>query len=546
MSWVDFWIGLPFCIAAALMTVLAARIPLHLLQLESYQLPGYRRAVGDNPLRVLMPGLICAVVSAAVFGLASVHFLWYAGPRALTLHNGIASLWMIAAMLISLACGLVVELYIRKQPAKKPLVFTGRLKRLIVTLAILTFLIACALAYLVRWIGVLPLIPLFTAAWVGLAAICVEPYERHINLGFFKDAQRILNERPDLIKIGITGSYGKTSTKFILASILGERYNVLATPSSFNTPMGVTRVIREQLKPEHQVFIAEMGARHIGNIKELCELVHPTVGILTSVGPQHLETFKTQENITNTKYELIQGLPDDGHAVFIADGAIVEELYNKTSKQHKHLTGEHTGGEGLRAEAITTGPWGSRFTIVFADGVRQVCETKLLGTHNINNLLLAATVAKILGLTPEQIATGISKAEPVEHRLQLLPNSNGVTVIDDAFNSNPSGAKAALAVLGTFPPRRILVTPGMVELGEEQDALNRAFGASMKGAMDIVILVGVKRTQPILDGLTTAGFDKGSIHQVEDLKAAQEVLGKTVRTGDTVLFENDLPDNYKE
>ncbi|MDR2657854.1 MAG: UDP-N-acetylmuramoyl-tripeptide--D-alanyl-D-alanine ligase [Oscillospiraceae bacterium] len=544
IDWLDFIIGLPFCLTAALTTVLAARVPLHLLQLESYQLPGYRRAVGDNSLRAILPGVVCAMASAAFFGLSSLHFVWYAGPRALTIRDGVAFLWMFAAMLLSLAVGVAVELYIRKKPTKKPLVVTGRMKRLIVSLGIVTFIVACLMAFVPRWVGAAPLLPIFTPAWVALAAMCAEPVERRINHGFFKDAQRILNERPDLIKIGITGSYGKTSTKFMLAAILGEKYNVLATPSSFNTPMGVTRVVREQLKPEHQVFIAEMGARHVGDIKELCELVHPAIGIITSVGPQHMETFKSQDNITNTKYELIQGLPDDGHAVFIADGAIVEELYGKTGKPRKHLSGERSGGEGLRAQGITTGSWGSRFTIVFADGTKTACETKILGSHNINNLLLAATVAKLLDLTPAQIASGIAKAQPVEHRLQLLPSSNGVTVIDDAFNSNPAGSKAALAVLRTFPPRRILVTPGMVELGEEQDALNRAFGESMKDSVDVVILVGARRTQPIFDGLKASGFDMSAIHQAEDLNAAQAILSKTLKAGDTVLFENDLPDNY--
>lgn len=541
----DFLIGLPFCLTAALATVLAARVPLHLMQLESYQLPGYRRAVGDNPLRALLPGIACAMFSALMFGLASLHFIWYAEPRALTIHNAVASLWMIAAMLASLAFSAAVELYIRKKPAKKPLVVTNRMKRLAASLGIVTFAIACLMAFVPRWIGAVPLLPIFTPALAALAAICVEPVEKHINNGFFKDAQRMLNERPDLIRIGVTGSYGKTSTKFMLAAILGEKYNVLATPSSFNTSMGVTRVIREQLKPEHQAFIAEMGARHIGDVKELCELTRPTIGIITSVGPQHLETFKTQRNITDTKYELIQALPDDGHAVFVADGAIVEELYNKTEKPRKHLAGERAGGEGVRAESITTGSWGSRFTIVFADGTKTACETKLLGAHNISNLLLAATAAKLLGLTPAQIASGIAKIQPIEHRLQLLPSANGVTVIDDAFNSNPAGAKAALAVLSTFPPRRVLVTPGMVELGDEEDALNRAFGESMKGSADIVILVGAKRARPILDGLKASGFDEASIHQAEDLNAAREILAKLLQPGDTVLFENDLPDNYQ-
>lgn len=136
--------------------------------------------------------------------------------------------------------------------------------------------------------------------------------EKLISEMYFRDAQRKLRERPDLIKIGITGSYGKTSVKFILGTLLQEKYQTLVTPASFNTPMGVTRIIREKLRPAHQVFVAEMGARHVGDIREMCRLVHPTLGVLTSVGPQHLDTFKTLERIKQTKYELMEAIPQDG------------------------------------------------------------------------------------------------------------------------------------------------------------------------------------------------------------------------------------------
>ena len=359
-------------------------------------------------------------------------------------------------------------------------------------------------------------------------------------MGFFRDAQRRLDARPGLIRIGITGSYGKTSTKFLLGTILSERYNVLVTPSSFNTPMGVTRVIRERLQAYHEVFIAEMGARHVGDIAELVELVHPTVGLLTSVGPQHLDTFGTLENIKKTKYELIEGLPADGLAVFARDGAICEELYARCQLARKRLA-----GEGVRVENLTVGPFGSRFELVEGDA-RVSCETKLLGEHAIGNLLLCAETARGLGLSLEEIARGVRKCSPVEHRLQLIGGKGGVTVIDDAFNSNPRGAQAALRVLARFPKRRIIVTPGMVELGGEEDAFNEAFGREMAGSVDVAILVGRRHTAPIRKGLLEAGFDERCLHVVGSLEESTQVLGALVRAGDTVLYENDLPDNYSE
>jgi UDP-N-acetylmuramoyl-tripeptide--D-alanyl-D-alanine ligase len=184
--------------------------------------------------------------------------------------------------------------------------------------------------------------------------------------------------------------------------------------------------------------------------------------------------------------------------------------------------------------------------LILADGSRAKCETKLLGAHNIQNVLLACTMAAVFGMSAEQIAAGVAKIEPVEHRLQIIPSANGVTIIDDAFNSNPIGARAALDVLRTFPQRRVIVTPGLVELGDKQAELNKEYGKSMKGAADVAIIVGRTNSKPIYDGLIEAGFPEDSIRMAEDLDRAQSLLAELpIAAGDTVLFENDLPDNYK-
>ena len=351
-----------------------------------------------------------------------------------------------------------------------------------------------------------------------------------------------LEKNPNLIKIGITGSYGKTSTKFLLRDILSVKYNVLATPSSFNTTMGVTRVIREQLMPSHQVFIAEMGARHVGDIKELVDLVHPDIGLLTSVGPQHLDTFGTIERIKNTKYELIDGLPQNGTAILARDGAICEELYHRCPLEKKYMPGDL-----MTASDMEWGPFGTRFTLTDVEtGESARCETRLLGEHSIANLLLCCTAARTLGMTPAEIAMGVARCQPVEHRLELLNGGGGVSIIDDAFNANPVGAKAALRVLKNFPGRRIIITPGMVELGGEEAQFNREFGEQMADSVDVAILVGRRHTQPIVDGLTEKGFPQEKIHVVSSLEESTKVLHAMMQAGDVVLYENDLPDNYSE
>ncbi|MBQ7519629.1 MAG: UDP-N-acetylmuramoyl-tripeptide--D-alanyl-D-alanine ligase, partial [Clostridia bacterium] len=440
-----------------------------------------------------------------------------------------------------------------KQKEKKPFALTARVKRLYGALAFLLILIPAVIYGILHltdgnglWflcplagVGLACLLPLLAA----LAGAVAWPIERLIFHLYFRDAEKKLMKNPRLIRIGITGSYGKTSTKFILAEILSQKYNVLATPASFNTPMGVTRIIRERLTPAHQVFIGEMGARHVGEIKELSRLVHPQIGLLTAVGPQHLDTFKTIQRIEKTKYELIDALPEDGLAVFLSDDAIVTKLYEKTEKP-KLLCGKE--GADAWAEDVSVSPQGSHFTLRLKGWEPFACDTVLLGRHNISNILMAAAVAKNLGLTKEQIARGIRALKPVEHRLQLMKTPGGVTVIDDAFNTNPRSSKEALKVLSSFPGRRIIVTPGMVELGAEEEQYNREFGRAMASSVDVAVLVGKRHTASIQEGLTSAGFPAESIRVAASLTEAVAIVNALIRPGDVVMYENDLPDNYNE
>ena len=517
--------------------VLAGRVLFHYFQLESYQHPGYFRTIRRNALKAFLPGLIEALVWVlSLFLFAAV------------IPEGNDWLPVVCVSVVVLGCGILLYRLSRDRKAKKPFRFTPRMKRLyavsfIVFAGILTVFRFCAPPDEAAAV-LLMLFPLFLPIWVALAGLIAWPIEKAISEMYFRDAQRILRERKDLIRIGITGSWGKTSVKFILETLLSEKYNTLVTPSSFNTPMGVTRVIRSSLEPGHRVFIAEMGARHVGDIKEMCRLVHPEIGILTSVGPQHLDTFKTLERVTKTKYELIDALPDNGRCFFPDDQGICLELYRKTEKP-KYLSGLNSTEDDIWAEDITVTPEGSRFTLCTRD-FHIPCRTALLGELNIRNILLCASVALSLGLNGEQIARGISRLTPVEHRLQLIPSSGGITIIDDAFNSNIRGAEQAFRVLKEFPPQRIVITPGMVELGRLEYEMNREFGEKMAAGCDTAILVGKKRSAAIREGLTEAGFPEEKIRVAESLDEAVQMMHNIARSGDTVLFENDLPDNYSE
>ena len=537
----DFFSYMLPCLAAFGGLALFAKGTVHYFQLESYQFYGYFKTLRRQWKRIWEPLILYAGACALI--------LWIC--RLLSFGSAwIALMIRVPAIVPILYAAGKLGRYsaVLHGPQKKKLVLTPRVKRLLSfygLLLALTALLCRALVFGISpWLGFLPplMLTLLSPFVMALAGLLALPVEKSINALYVRDARRRLDANPDLIRIGITGSYGKTSVKFILQTLLSEKYLVLSTPGSFNTPMGLTRIIRERLDPSHQVFIGEMGARHTKDIRELCRLVRPEIGILTSVGPQHLDTFKTVENIKNTKYDLIRALPQDGFAVFADDGDIVSSLYAQT-RIDKAVVGRE--GDDLWADQIRLSSRGSEFDLHTGDQVIH-CATRLLGRYNITNILLAAACALRLGLTGEELKRGIQAIQPVEHRLFLMDRGGGITVIDDAFNSNPSGSRAALETLAEFPGRRVVVTPGMVELGADEDKYNHEFGRVMAKCADLVYLVGRKHTEPVAEGLKEAGFPGEQIRVAESLDEANALLKAEMRAGDVILYENDLPDHYNE
>ena len=525
-------------LSPVLCSLFASRTLLHYFQLESYQFPGYFRTLKRNWKHSLLPGVCAAAGLFVLFYLCVLIGLY----SALTLEKiWLMLLFGLFCLAASVGLGLLIARLFNAKHAKKKFVITARVKRLYAVHFVVMLLISCLLrsAAAFLWVLFLPLI-------VALSGLLAWPIEKAISECYFRDARRKLLSNPGLIRIGLTGSYGKTSVKHILGTILSEKYPTLITPASFNTPMGVSRAIRERLTPSHQIFVGEMGARHVGDIKELCRLVKPTIGIITSVGPQHLETFKTIERIAKTKYELIDALPQEGsRSYFYNDGAICKQLYDKTTKT-KVLCGRDPETSDVWCDNVSVSAQGSCFTLHIKDKGSVDCQTRLLGEHSLQNILLASAVASDLGLTLKQISHGINKLQPVKNRLELISRPGGFTIINDAFNSNPVGAKAALNVLKAFPERRIIITPGMVELGEKEAEYNRDFGRAMKDCVDIAIIVGKNRVKPIIEGMKEVGFTDEQIFRVDSLNDSTRLLHTMVRPTDTVLYENDLPDHYQE
>lgn len=520
-----------FCIYSA---IALAAIPFlslrefHMLQLNGYKTPEHSWWMKKNYKRYILP----SVLFAAQF---------------IMLLTGVN-----LAVVIIFACLNSLFIFLNKpgKKFKKPLVYTARVKRMMTTFWILIALLIVA-GVLVSdrktdspWIYIFIGSALYlTPILVPLSNIINKPIEKAVQTHYINDAKRMLADMPSLHKVGITGSYGKTSMKFYLSELLGSQYETLKTPESFNTPMGVTITIRRDLRPTHEYFICEMGARRVREINELCEIAHPHDGIITSVGPQHLETFRSVENVLNTKFELADSVQASGGKIYLNGD---NELIRSKAPQYKNavLYGLHESCH-YRGSDVSVSDKGTEFTVTAPDGSSCRYTTKLLGEHSVQNLLGAIAYCHGTGIALEKLVIPVRKIAAVPHRLQLLDKGGGLTFIDDAYNSNPSGCRAALNVLGLFDACRILVTPGMVELGEKQDELNREFGSEAAKVCDYIALVGKKQTEPIFSGIQNAGFDMSRVFVCDTLgEALGKVSSVVTDKKKIVLLENDLPDNY--
>ena len=518
----------------------------HMLQLNGYKTPEHSWWMKKNKRRYLYPALLFVLQFGLLLLKTKVGFM--AGIIVLTVLNAV-----------------FISVYKPGKKFKKPFKYTARVKRMLTTFGILIaifYIIAIikGKSYAqvddlsggyekVQWFRTaVPYIIVSSALYltellVPLSNLINKPIETAINNWYINDAKRILSECPSLHKVGITGSYGKTSMKFYLDELLNSKYNTLKTPESFNTPMGVTITIRNYLKPTHEYFICEMGARRVHEIKELCDIAEPHDGIITSVGPQHLETFGSIENVLNTKFELADCVKAKGGKIYLNGD---NELIRKKAPEYEGaiLYGLQEGND-YRAADISVSSRGTEFTVTAPDGETKRFSTKLLGEHNVQNILGAIAYAHGTGIPLEKLTLPVKRIQAVPHRLQLLDKGNGLTFIDDAYNSNPSGCRAALAVLELFDACRILVTPGMVELGAKQKELNFEFGKEAAKSCDYIVLVGKAQTEPIYNGIKDAGYDMNNVYVADGLNdALTNVMAHQTDKKKVVLLENDLPDNY--
>ena len=314
--------------------------------------------------------------------------------------------------------------------------------------------------------------------------------------------------------------------------MMSERYETVKTEKNFNTPLGIAKSAKN-ISAETRAFIAEMGARRRGDIKILCDVVRPQYAIITGVTGQHLETFKTLDNVYVEKFSVLNYIPEDGFCIVNRRGIEREISLPKNAF--------FVGGTGdfAYADEIKINSNGSNFCL-YLDGKKYAAETRLLGRHNVDDIVLAAAMAKKLGVDDSDIIRAIKNLKPVPHRLELIRNGR-ISIIDDTYNGNPVGAKRALEVLREFDGRRVVVTPGLVELGKREKEENEILGKEIANVANLALIIG-RNGEYIRKGLIENGFPEENALFFKNLSDAERFFPDLFSPNDAVLFLNDLPD----
>jgi UDP-N-acetylmuramoyl-tripeptide--D-alanyl-D-alanine ligase len=409
-----------------------------------------------------------------------------------------------------------------------------------------TYFLGAGDSIYIYWLVALVLIQ-SAPIWLAIANALLWPSELKKQQAFLQEAKDILADYQPYT-IGITGSYGKTSTKAILGSILEAIEPTFWTPGSINTEMGITRQIRENLKPQQELAIIEMGAYQIGSIAKLCRFTPPNAGLVTAVGVMHLERFGGAENIYKAKCELPQAIPADGLLVCNGDNPGARKMAGEYPKATTLLYGlePELGHLDCWMSDIEAGMDGTTF-IIHWQGKKYPGFTKLLGAPMLSNLVGSFTMACALGKDPDYVIAAIANIEPANSRLNLRKNGDGF-ILDDSYNSNPIGFASALEVLEVLEGgRKILMTPGMVELGDVQAAENRQVALKAAAICDLAIVVGDTNKEALKAGLLEGGLapDKLMEFPNRDLALAYLTSPEHRQAKDMILIENDLPDLYE-
>jgi UDP-N-acetylmuramoyl-tripeptide--D-alanyl-D-alanine ligase len=434
-----------------------------------------------------------------------------------------------------------------RKTGKKPLAMTARAKRIYLIALGLLVIVGVLTALTTDWAAIW-LVPVQLIAVALVAAnLILAPFEARVQRRYWDEARTILR-RHEPIVIGITGSYGKTSVKHILGHVLETAAPTLITPGSVNTAMGIARIVREQLRPHHRYLVVEMGAYGIGSIARLCALTPPKLGVITAIGMAHYERFKTLDAVSHAKYELAEAARDNGGTAIVAAQTLEFAWPREFVERHRDrviIVGSEPEHDlvvdNLRQEPdgiVAEAQWrGAHYTL----------RAPLYGLHQGRNVALAFAAACSLGLAPEDVVVSLRSTPQIAHRLEVKRQGDGAILIDDAYNSNPVGFASALGLLDVLRQpegRRILVTPGMVELGEAHQDEHARIGRLAAEHVDVLLAVAPHRVEPLASAFAKAAPER-EIVPCPTFAEARAWLDRNLGTRDVVLIENDLPDLYE-
>lgn len=506
---------------------------LHMYQLSSYRFRGVMSWLRASHFDYILRYFTYSFITAAFMLLFRFCFPanWEEG-----LHY--------FSYLIYILFGIIFIAVCFAKKAKVPLAITPRMRRLILTQTVVCMAFSVGGWALCEYTQMYEcgyaILPVLIPIMAAISYFVTYPFERATARSFMKDASEEMRKfkKNGLKVVGITGSYGKTTAKNILSVMLSGVCRVCATPKSYNTPLGICRTINDVLDEDDSVLIAEMGARRRGDIAEICSVAEPDYALITGVGCQHFETFGSLDAIADTKYELVEALSQGGLSVFNCADEGARKL-SERCKGRKILTGGDADCD-IRFENMSFTADGTRFDVVKGNEKVSV-YTKLLGRHIPALICACMAVAVDLGVSVAECAKACEKLTPVEHRLDVLRSGNKI-IIDDSYNSNPNGAANAIEVLGCFEGLKVIVTPGMVELGGLENDANSELGKHIAEGCDIAILVG-SRAKTIKKGALENGMPEHMIKTAGSLDIAKKYLSD-LPDNSVILFENDLPDNY--
>jgi len=396
-----------------------------------------------------------------------------------------------------------------------------------ITVNAIWFVVAAGLFLLIPFIQAYGILIPLVLGWIFIQ----KRKERQL----IQNARLILVDNP-AIRIGIAGSYGKTTAKELLKAVLSEGKNTAATPGNMNTPIGISRFVRD-LTGDEEILIFELGEEKVGDVEFLSRLTNPSIGIVTGINEAHLVSFKTLERTTNTIYEIADYVAADNLYQNIESSLVADALREGIPFNRK-------GVQGWKVSGVKTDVAGTSFTLKKGKKTVQA-STQLLGKHNIGVTAAVVAIADSLGLTTKQIEAGLMKVAPFEHRME--PRfMHGAWVIDDTYNGNSEGVKAGLAFLkDQEAKRRIYVTPGLVEQGSATQSVHEMIGQEIaRSNVDICVLMENSVTEFIKSGLSEGGF-KGLLLEIDNPLEFYTNLDQFVAAGDLVLMQNDWTDNYQ-